>query len=132
MTNWYLLVKSEQWKYQSNVWNLLKTNNEETRTTSFLYPVKTSENLWCSHVFNRYRNDFNLVSLLLILSRFYPLFWCFYCIFNWINFDYVLTLFLWLLDTFIYYYYYYFFCLKKIKSYVDTYFFYTIYTIESL
>ena len=77
-------------EYQSNVWNLLKINNEDTRTTSFLHPVKTSENFWSSHVFNGYRNDVNLVSLLLILSRFYPLLWCFHCIFNWINFDYVL------------------------------------------
>ena len=26
----------QQWKYQNNVWNLFKVNNEETRTTSIV------------------------------------------------------------------------------------------------
>ena len=29
-----LLVQSQQWKHQNNVWNLFKINNDDTRTTS--------------------------------------------------------------------------------------------------
>ena len=52
----HFLVQSQQSKHQSNVWNLFKVNNEDTRTTS----------------------DANLVSLSLTLNRFHTLFWCFH------------------------------------------------------
>ena len=31
-----LIAKSQQWKYQNNVWNLLKVNSKNTKTTSML------------------------------------------------------------------------------------------------
>ena len=49
-----LLVQSQQWKHDSNLWNMFKVNNKSTRTTSV-----TS------------------VSLLLISNRFHTLVWCF-------------------------------------------------------
>ena len=58
-TNWfqneqtYLLVQSQQWKHQNNMWNLFKVNNKDTRTTS--------------------------LTLLFTLNRFHILHWCFYC-----------------------------------------------------
>ena len=33
--SWYLLVWSQQWKHQNNVWNLFRVNNKDTRTTSW-------------------------------------------------------------------------------------------------
>ena len=30
----HLIVKTQKWKSQNNVWNLFKFNNEDTRTTS--------------------------------------------------------------------------------------------------
>ena len=36
----YLLVQSQRWKHQSNVWNLIKFNNKDTRTTSV-------RSFWC-------------------------------------------------------------------------------------
>ena len=30
----HLLVQSQQWKHQNNVWNLFKVNSKDTRTTS--------------------------------------------------------------------------------------------------
>ena len=35
-----LLVQSQQWKHQSNVWKLFKVNNKDTRTTSMT-------SFWC-------------------------------------------------------------------------------------
>ena len=37
-----LLAQSEQWKHQSNVWNLFKINNKEARATSLT-------SFWCLH-----------------------------------------------------------------------------------
>ena len=37
---WDLLVQSQQWKHQNNVWKLFKFNSKDTRTTSFL-------SFWC-------------------------------------------------------------------------------------
>ena len=37
-----LLVQSQQWKHQNNVWNLFKVNNRDTRTTSMTL-------FWCLH-----------------------------------------------------------------------------------
>ena len=53
----YFLEQIQQWEHQSNVWNLFKINNKDTRTTS----------------------DVVLVSLLSNLNRFYTLLWCFHC-----------------------------------------------------
>ena len=56
--DWHLLVLSQQWKHQKNVWNLFKFNNK------------------------RHLNDVIdaiLVDLLFILNRFHTLFWCFHC-----------------------------------------------------
>ena len=39
----YLIVQSQQWKHQNNVWNLFKVNKKDT-SAPFLYPLKTSEN----------------------------------------------------------------------------------------
>ena len=36
----HLFVQSQQWKYQTNVWNLFKINNEGTRTRSMI-------SFWC-------------------------------------------------------------------------------------
>ena len=33
-TSWHLLVQSQEWKHQSNVWNRSQVNNKDTRTTS--------------------------------------------------------------------------------------------------
>ena len=52
----HLLVQSQQWKHQNNVWNLTKVNNKDTDV-----------------------NDVVLVSLLLTLYKLYTLFWCFHC-----------------------------------------------------
>ena len=46
----HLLVQSQQWKHQSNVWNMFKVNNKDTRRSS-------------------------LTSWLLTLNRFHKLFW---------------------------------------------------------
>ena len=59
----YLLVQSQQWKYQNNVWNLFKVNNKETRTMNDVI-------------------DIFLKSLLLTLSRFSTFFWCLY---DWLS-----------------------------------------------
>ena len=45
----HLLDQSQQWQHLNNLWNLLKVNNKDTRT------------------------------LLLTLSRFHTLVWCFHC-----------------------------------------------------
>ena len=37
-----LLFKSQQWKYQNNVWKLVELNNKDIRTT-------TLTSLWCLH-----------------------------------------------------------------------------------
>ena len=50
----YLLVKSQEWKHQDNVWNLFKISNKDFR-------------------------DVVLVSLLLTLNGFHTLFWYFHC-----------------------------------------------------
>ena len=34
-TRRYLLVQSQQWKHQSNMWNLFYGNNKDTRTTQW-------------------------------------------------------------------------------------------------
>ena len=33
-TSWHLLVQSLQWKHQNNMWNLVKVNNKDSKTTS--------------------------------------------------------------------------------------------------
>ena len=38
--NGHLLVQSKEWKHQSNVWNLFKLKNENTRTMPIM-------SLWC-------------------------------------------------------------------------------------
>ena len=53
----HILVQSQLWKHQNNVWNAFKVNNKENRTTS-LTPF------WCL--------------CLLALNKFHKLFWCFY------------------------------------------------------
>ena len=35
----HLLVQSQQWKHQSNVWSLFNFNNKDTRTTSMTYLI---------------------------------------------------------------------------------------------
>ena len=41
LPSWHLLVQIQQWtKYQSNVWNLFKFNNKDTRTMSMML-------FWC-------------------------------------------------------------------------------------
>ena len=39
-TSWHLLVQSQHWKHQNNVWNLYKVNNKDTRATSMM-------SFWC-------------------------------------------------------------------------------------
>ena len=51
-------VQSQQWKQQTNVWDLIKVNNNETRT---------------------------LVELLWTFNIFHRLFRCFYCYFEQVN-----------------------------------------------
>ena len=72
----HLLVQSQWWKHQKNVWNLFKVNNKDTNVP-FLYPLKTSENQRFSDVFRGYTNG-TLLSLLLTLNRFHRLLWCFH------------------------------------------------------
>ena len=40
MPSWHLLVQSQQWKHQNNVWNMFKVNNKDTKTTSLT-------SFWC-------------------------------------------------------------------------------------
>ena len=49
---WYLLVQSQQWKHQNNVWNLFKVNNKDARTRSwYLYCSLWSDFIHCSAIF---------------------------------------------------------------------------------
>ena len=36
----HLLVQSQQWKYQSNTWNMFKVNNKNTRATSMTFNLE--------------------------------------------------------------------------------------------
>ena len=57
----HLLVQSQRLKRPNNIWNLLKINNKDIRTSSLMSLAW----FWCS--------------LLLTLNRFHALFECFHC-----------------------------------------------------
>ena len=54
-----ILVEGQKLKHRSNVWNLFKVNNKDTRQNDV--------------------DDVVLLSLLLTWNRFHTLIWCFYC-----------------------------------------------------
>ena len=74
LPSWYLLVHSQQWKHENNVWNLLNVNNKGARTTSvpFYTPLNMRKPLvlWCFHGVLLV-NFTVLVSLFLTLNRFH-------------------------------------------------------------
>ena len=66
-------------KINIHVLNEFKVNHKDNRMTSFLYPLKTSENQMFSEVYRRYRKVIFLVSLLSTLNIFRLQIYCFFC-----------------------------------------------------
>ena len=99
----HLLVQSQQWKHQNNVWNLFNVNNKENKNGVVLVSLSLTLNrfstlFWCFHCWlwaskYRLRNDVFLVFLLLLLSLkalmnfllLFIIFTCFYITSVWLH-----------------------------------------------